>query len=171
MKYKKYQESQPQAKKFEFSHQSDVLLVGKIHQHGLNWTKIALEVGASDPIRLKNRYYSSIKKRGAYNELLEEWLKNHEGEAIINSQQQPATTSQNEKENQAVNEWSETDSHCEADDDDNTTEIGGGCEEKAEGKKSPIFKMQNILEKFGEELFSFGSDELNFRVTSFECLE
>jgi len=53
-----------QKKVASFSAQDDQNLVRLISQYGLKWTQIAQELGCDDPIRLKNRYYHHIKKRG-----------------------------------------------------------------------------------------------------------
>mmetsp|Transcript_13183 Transcript_13183/g.11265 ORF Transcript_13183/g.11265 Transcript_13183/m.11265 type:complete len:125 (+) Transcript_13183:512-886(+) len=61
----------PQSKS-HFSHEQDVQLATLVREHGLDWGKIAEEMRISDPVKIKNRYYSFIKKKNLKDKLCRE---------------------------------------------------------------------------------------------------
>jgi len=39
-------------------------------KYGLKWNLIAHEMGFPDPVKIKNRYYNSIRRKGRVEEIL-----------------------------------------------------------------------------------------------------
>mmetsp|Transcript_5572 Transcript_5572/g.4720 ORF Transcript_5572/g.4720 Transcript_5572/m.4720 type:complete len:97 (+) Transcript_5572:812-1102(+) len=50
----------------------DLKLVQLVQQHGLKWNLIAEKMQIVDPVKVKNRYYSKIKKGNRYRALIHE---------------------------------------------------------------------------------------------------
>jgi len=56
----------------KFTRQLDATIAYLVDKYGLVWSKIAEEMEISDPMKIKNRYYSTIKKKDLYESLLKE---------------------------------------------------------------------------------------------------
>jgi len=72
-----------------------------VDKHGLNWLKIAQEMDMDDPMKIKNRYYSQIKKKNIYDELLEE------GRAIEAGEVSPGAHNDDNNNNQSESNQNE----------------------------------------------------------------
>ena len=71
-RYKKLSNHQHEAKRVPFTHEEDLLIVRCINKYGTDFEKIAKHFKTRKPMMIKNRYYSYIRKKDHYNELLEE---------------------------------------------------------------------------------------------------
>jgi len=48
----------PKCPRLQFNAQADAQIAKLVKKYGLNWNKISVEMGISDPVKIKNRYYS-----------------------------------------------------------------------------------------------------------------
>lgn len=55
-----------------FDHEFDKKLVMSIEKHGIKWNLIAKELEICDAVKLKNRFYNHIKRKGLYDQILQE---------------------------------------------------------------------------------------------------
>mmetsp|Transcript_18066 Transcript_18066/g.15788 ORF Transcript_18066/g.15788 Transcript_18066/m.15788 type:complete len:320 (-) Transcript_18066:366-1325(-) len=81
--FKTLPDVETQKNKFKFTHEFDVALVGMIEKFGFDWIVIATQMEVNDPMRLKNRYYSHIKKKNLYTTLLNEYEASNPEEAQV----------------------------------------------------------------------------------------
>lgn len=71
-RYREISKPQGPTKKIKFNHEDDLKIVKIMVYYDLHWVKISKFFDNVDPISIKNRYYSSIKKKELYDELLAE---------------------------------------------------------------------------------------------------
>jgi len=64
-----------------FSHEEDLLLIRYYKMYGLDWCKISHHFEGRDPIMLKNRYYSFIRRKGLISKLTRELDNSEESQA------------------------------------------------------------------------------------------
>mmetsp|Transcript_31262 Transcript_31262/g.28426 ORF Transcript_31262/g.28426 Transcript_31262/m.28426 type:complete len:109 (+) Transcript_31262:705-1031(+) len=48
------------------------MIAHMVNKYGLQWVKIAEKMEVDDPMKIRNRYYSHIKKRNLFGQLLKE---------------------------------------------------------------------------------------------------
>jgi len=56
----------------KFNHNDDLQIVKYVNMYGLDWKKVASHFREKSPTKIKNRFYSQIKKKGKFDGLLEE---------------------------------------------------------------------------------------------------
>jgi len=60
------------SKELKLDHEIDLMIVKSVHELGLKWNLIAEELDFYDAVKLKNRFYNHIKRKGRYEELKQE---------------------------------------------------------------------------------------------------
>mmetsp|Transcript_3508 Transcript_3508/g.3059 ORF Transcript_3508/g.3059 Transcript_3508/m.3059 type:complete len:166 (-) Transcript_3508:328-825(-) len=160
-----------------------------IDKYGLSWIKISEEMGMNDPMKIKNRYYSQIKKKDMFEELLEEGkeiYENEEAEKTAQAHQTENDSSTPVKKTQEaeLTPQSQIESplttNCNSsalESQERETSIYHGSDsgsnaeedhEKSSQETGPLVNrlacLEASLERFGEDFFEIGT-ELNTNIT------
>ena len=87
-RYRNLTVNDPKCPRLVFNTQMDLIIAQLVNKHGLNWNLIAKEMGILDPVKIKNRYYSQLKRKGLLSEIINktnamEVIKVQEGQVEI----------------------------------------------------------------------------------------
>jgi len=78
--------SSKQATRTKFTHNDDLNIIKYFLEYGMDWKKISDHFSDKNPVMIKNRFYSYIKKKGLVDKYIQELAQRHEENMTLNNE-------------------------------------------------------------------------------------